>query len=165
MACKNCRAQARLLAHMTARPASPASAPTAAMRRYLTTQGGTAGAHAAGRRTQARSLSSTAPRALLDSFGSGPRSAYLVVGATERLYKVCGEAAAYKITEKERKEDSVAKLEDGEEVGQSIAKSPVWHGRKSANVMMLGRRHEGKKKKTQADGNARSSSLQAASHV
>jgi len=51
-----------------------------------------------------------------------------VVNATEKLYKVCGEAADYKIPEEDRKLDKVAKLEDGEEVGVSIATRNVWHG-------------------------------------
>jgi hypothetical protein len=52
-----------------------------------------------------------------------------VVNATEKLYKVCGEAADYKIPEEDRKLDKVAKLEDGEEVGVSTATQMVWHGR------------------------------------
>ena len=137
MACESCRSQARLLVRAAVR-ASRAPAPTTGLpKRTLTTlagngstssnykpaaPGGRAGA-------QTRELSSSAPRAMTNPLARGPKGAYFVVGATERLYKVCGEAADYRITDAERKKDRVAKLEDGEEVGHSTGTRDVWHKR------------------------------------
>lgn len=66
---------------------------------------------------------------MTNPLAAGPRGAYFAVNATEKLYKFCGEPADYKIPEEDRKLDKVAKLEDGEEVGVSIATQMVWHGR------------------------------------
>ena len=77
---------------------------------------------------QTRGLSSTSPRLILENLTSG-KGAYFVVGATERLYKVCGKAADYKIKPADRRNDQVKKLEDGEEMGFSTASREVWHQR------------------------------------
>lgn len=63
----------------------------------------------------------------MPKFSAATSGPYFVVGATERLYKVCGEAANYHITEEERNSDRVVRLDDGEEVGTSIAATSVWH--------------------------------------
>ncbi|CAG9937615.1 unnamed protein product [Clonostachys rosea f. rosea IK726] len=63
----------------------------------------------------------------MPKFSAATSGPYFVVGATERLYKVCGEAANYHITEEERNSDKVVRLDDGEEVGTSIAATSVWH--------------------------------------
>lgn len=55
------------------------------------------------------------------------REPYRVLSATQDLFKVCAAPANYKITEEERKEDKVMKLEDGEEVGHPLVEGNVWH--------------------------------------
>lgn len=79
--------------------------------------------------TQARQFSRSVPREVLESISKRVTQPYLVVGATERLFKICGEAADYRIPSEERKKDQVSKLDDGEEVGHSIATRQVWHNR------------------------------------
>ena len=74
-----------------------------------------------------RYFSNTASRSLL---GGSLKGTYQVLGASERLFKVCAKPADYHITEEERKNDLVKKLEDGEEVGHSVDKDNVWHNSK-----------------------------------
>lgn len=50
-----------------------------------------------------------------------------MLGASEKLYKVCGMPADYHISETARKNDQVVKMEDGEELGEPIDKGNVWH--------------------------------------
>lgn len=52
---------------------------------------------------------------------------YRVLGASEKLYKSCAKAADYHITEAERNNDQVDRLEDGEELGTPVDKDNVWH--------------------------------------
>jgi cytochrome b pre-mRNA-processing protein 3 len=74
----------------------------------------------------ARPFSSTSRRALL-GFGGGIVDSYRVVGATDRLFKLCAAPANYYITQEERKKDMVTRLEDGEEVGHAAEEGNVWH--------------------------------------
>ncbi|KAF4121199.1 cytochrome b pre-mRNA-processing protein 3 [Geosmithia morbida] len=133
-ACSGCRSQARLVVSQitTAATAAPRAAAVAALatratrrQQQVVSTAGDGNRMSAMRRGQTRDLSTTATRSLLD-LGRG-RGAYFVVGATERLYTVCGDAANYEIAEDVRKADEVERLEDGEEVGRSIAKRKVWH--------------------------------------
>ena len=50
-----------------------------------------------------------------------------MLSSTDALYKLCSAGADYKITKEQRKNDEVEKLEDGEEVGQSLVEGNVWH--------------------------------------
>lgn len=76
-----------------------------------------------------RHFSSSSARSLL---GSSFRDSYRVVGVSERLFKVCAKQANYKITEEQRKQDQVKKMEDGEEVGEPIIPDSVWHTSESS---------------------------------
>lgn len=62
--------------------------------------------------------------------GSSIRDTYRVVGVSEKLFKVCSKPGDYRITEEERKKDQVQKMEDGEEVGNSVNPDNVWHSSK-----------------------------------
>lgn len=126
-ACRSCRTQARLVvsqASASAVPRASAMATRGLVSQTMTMPTTTTTIHTP-RVQQTRPLSTTPARPLLN-LGRG-RGAYFVVGATERLYAICGEAANYEITEEERRADKVERLEDGEEVGHSIAKHKVWH--------------------------------------
>ncbi|KAK5990034.1 CBP3-like protein [Cladobotryum mycophilum] len=115
MACESCRSQARTLFRAAAR-ASVARVPARTMttfRPLLTTS----------RTTPARRFSNTSSRGLIGGLGDQ----YRVLGVSEKLYKACAKAADYRITEEERKNDQVGRLEDGEEVGKSIEEGNVWH--------------------------------------
>ncbi|KOS17922.1 CBP3-like protein [Escovopsis weberi] len=70
-----------------------------------------------------RFFSGTSSRRLLGGIGEQ----YRVLGASERLYKACAKAADYRITEEERKNEKVERLEDGEEVGTPLVADNVWH--------------------------------------
>ncbi|KAK0389245.1 hypothetical protein NLU13_2820 [Sarocladium strictum] len=75
-----------------------------------------------------RTFSSTSHRqSLLKSLGASVKEPYRVLGATQQLFKVCAAPANYKITEEERNNDKVLKLEDGEEVGHPLVEGNVWH--------------------------------------
>ena len=123
-ACESCRSQTRQLIHSVLRASANARATTPAATKTLIPKI-PAGAHS--RRGHARLFSSSAPRRILGDIGSAIAKPYMVVASTERLYKVCGEAADYHITEQERKKDEVKQLDDGEEVGHSKAARDVWH--------------------------------------
>lgn len=73
-----------------------------------------------------RCFSQSSRRNLLGIGGSLVET-YRVVGASEKLFKVCGKPANYQITAELRKNDQVEKMEDGEEIGASIEKDNVWH--------------------------------------
>jgi cytochrome b pre-mRNA-processing protein 3 len=74
-----------------------------------------------------RHFSKTGTARFLQGVGGGTSTQpYFVVAATERIFKICGEQASYRISEAERK-DGVRKLDDGEEVGHSTAKGSIWH--------------------------------------
>ncbi|KAG9257305.1 ubiquinol-cytochrome C chaperone-domain-containing protein [Emericellopsis atlantica] len=127
MACQNCQSQARLLV----RAATRAGRTAPSSKRYLATAASKATTTSS---SSSSSSSSTAPaNARLFStsqhkalFG-GMASPYFVVGATERLYKFCGPVADYRINQKLRDQDEVPKLEDGEEVGESLNPGNPWH--------------------------------------
>lgn len=125
-ACESCRSQARQLVRSALRASANPRAAGPATQSLLPKI--TAAAAAPPRRRQeTRSFSSSAPRRILGDIGGAIAKPYMVVASTERLYKVCGEAADYHITEQERKKDEVKKLDDGEEVGHSKAARDVWH--------------------------------------
>lgn len=66
--------------------------------------------------------------------GSSLGESYRVLGASEKLYKLCGMPADYHISEHARKNDEVDKLEDGEEIGKPVDPNNVWH---KSRVMLL----------------------------
>ncbi|KAK4069991.1 uncharacterized protein Triagg1_6786 [Trichoderma aggressivum f. europaeum] len=74
-----------------------------------------------------RSFSSSSSRRLLGGLGSSIGESYRVLGASERLFKACAKAADYHITEEERKNDQVERLDDGEEIGQALEEGNIWH--------------------------------------
>lgn len=71
-----------------------------------------------------RAFTTSTSRNLL---GASFRDSYRVLGVSERLFKVCAKQADYRITEEKRKKDEVSKLEDGEELGESLVPDSVWH--------------------------------------
>ncbi|KAL2213396.1 hypothetical protein CC79DRAFT_1327274, partial [Sarocladium strictum] len=119
MACESCRL--RTAARLLIRSATSTSASTTHTTR----------SSAAMRLSQAapsRSFSSARPRqSLLKTLSASVREPYRVLSATQDLFKLCAAPANYKITEEERKEDKVMKLEDGEEVGHPLVEDNVWH--------------------------------------
>lgn len=60
----------------------------------------------------------------------GLRDSYRVVGASERLFKVCAKPADYSITDEERRQDRVQRRDDGEEVGKAKDPENVWNNSK-----------------------------------
>lgn len=62
-----------------------------------------------------------------------------MLGASEKLYKMCGMPADYHITEAARKNDEVQRMEDGEELGDPIDKDNVWHKSTSRSALSLHR--------------------------
>lgn len=128
MACESCRSQARLLiraASRASRAPTPVASTVAISKRFASSY--TAhGAQSKSQNVTSRSFSTTPSRSLFQ----GLTQPYQVVGATERLFKGCGDAANYKISADARKEDRVEKLEDGEEVGEAIGTREVWHKRR-----------------------------------
>ncbi|RCI14713.1 hypothetical protein L249_6453 [Ophiocordyceps polyrhachis-furcata BCC 54312] len=71
-----------------------------------------------------RRLSGTgAARGLLGGYAK----AYQVIGAAERIFKACSAPADYAISEDDRRNDGVEKLEDGEELGKAVVPNTVWH--------------------------------------
>lgn len=59
--------------------------------------------------------------------GASLGESYRVLGASEKLYKVCAKPADYHITDEARNNDQVERLEDGEELGKPIDADNVWH--------------------------------------
>ncbi|GAB0134761.1 hypothetical protein EsDP_00003118 [Epichloe bromicola] len=76
--------------------------------------------------TPTRWFSNTPQRKIL-GMGASLGESYRVLGASEKLYKMCGMPADYHITEAARKNDEVQRMEDGEELGDPIDKDNVWH--------------------------------------
>ncbi|RDA90075.1 hypothetical protein CP533_2905 [Ophiocordyceps camponoti-saundersi (nom. inval.)] len=72
---------------------------------------------------QTRHLSGTVERRLLGGYAK----AYQVLGAAERIFKACSAPADYAISEDDRKNKGVQRLEDGEELGKPIKPDSVWH--------------------------------------
>jgi cytochrome b pre-mRNA-processing protein 3 len=73
-----------------------------------------------------RWFSSTPQRKIL-GIGASLGESYRVLGASEKLYKICAQPADYHITEEARNNDQVERLEDGEELGKPIDPDNVWH--------------------------------------
>lgn len=119
MACESCRSQARTLLRTAIR--APAATKAPATTKFLRVAAQPATIQTA---TTIRSFGTTSSRSIL---GSSFRDAYRVVGESEKLYKACAKPADYRITEDERKNDEVQRLEDGEEMGHSLNKENVWH--------------------------------------
>lgn len=119
MACEGCRSQARTLLRTAIRASAATRAPAATKFLRVAAQPATIQTAAT-----IRSFGTTSSRSIL---GSSFRDAYRVVGESEKLYKACAKPADYRITEDERKNDDVQRLEDGEEVGHSLNKDNVWH--------------------------------------
>jgi cytochrome b pre-mRNA-processing protein 3 len=129
MACESCRSQARALVRM----ANRASHSTLSSAAVISTTGlptmtsSVPRIRMATRAPSTRSFSSTASRDLLGGFGRSIGDSYRVIGASERLFKLCAKPAAYKISAKTRSSDTVERLEDGEEIGQPLEPNNVWH--------------------------------------
>lgn len=81
---------------------------------------------------QHRHLSSTAPRqGFKDAVGkmlSRQTEPYRVISATENIYKTCAKQADYKISLEDRKNETIPKTVDGEDLGTG---SGIWHEGKS----------------------------------
>ncbi|OAQ89289.1 3-oxoacyl synthase [Purpureocillium lilacinum] len=141
--CETCRLQARMLVRSAVRagaprapartmaPATAQSLPRAATT-ATTTQ--TRASSSSSRTTPSLMATIQVPARLFSSTGArrilgmgGLAESYRVLGASERLYKSCSKAADYHITEEERKNDQVEKLEDGEELGHPVDADNVWH--------------------------------------
>ncbi|OAA73912.1 Ubiquinol-cytochrome C chaperone [Cordyceps fumosorosea ARSEF 2679] len=119
MACQTCRSQTRSMLRSALRAGAAAPSPVA---RNLATPAATTRHSTTTRTTTVRSFSSSSPRQIL-----GLRDSYRVVGASERLFKVCAKPADYRITDEERKQDLVQKRDDGEEIGKAKDPENVWH--------------------------------------
>ncbi|PTB64294.1 hypothetical protein BBK36DRAFT_1178922 [Trichoderma citrinoviride] len=128
MACESCRSQARTLLRVASRTStvSRSSSSRAAATSVLVPL---LSAHAPPVRTpsSSRSFGSTSSRRILGGLGSSIGESYRVLGASERIFKACSKAADYRITEEERKNDQVERLEDGEEIGKSLEDGNIWH--------------------------------------
>lgn len=126
MACQTCRSQTRGLLRSALRAGVAAPAPSPASRTVATAVAQSVAAPTSQRasRTAVRTFTSSAQRQLL---GSSLRDSYRVVGASERLFKVCAKPADYHITDEERKKDLVQKRDDGEEIGKAVDPENVWH--------------------------------------
>ncbi|KAB5558585.1 ubiquinol-cytochrome C chaperone-domain-containing protein [Coniochaeta sp. 2T2.1] len=72
------------------------------------------------REKEAKSIASRLQGAL-----SGTTNAYLVYGASEKIYKTCSAEAAYSISEQDRKDGKITLGPDGEDVG--ISGGGIWH--------------------------------------
>ncbi|KAJ6780513.1 hypothetical protein PWT90_07337 [Aphanocladium album] len=120
MACQTCRSQTRSLLRSALR--AGAAAPSPAARTVATPAASATRQSTTTRLTTVRSFSSSEPRQLL-----GLRDSYRVVGASERLFKVCAKPADYRITDEERKQDIVQKRDDGEEIGKAKDPENVWN--------------------------------------
>ncbi|EGX97153.1 Ubiquinol-cytochrome C chaperone [Cordyceps militaris CM01] len=123
MACQTCRLHARSMLR-SALGAGVAAAPSPAARKVATSSApATVRSTTTTTRIQtARHFSSSSPRHIL-----GLRDSYRVVGASERLFKVCAKPADYRITDEERKQDRVQKRDDGEEIGKAKDAENAWN--------------------------------------
>ncbi|KID79849.1 Ubiquinol-cytochrome C chaperone, partial [Metarhizium brunneum ARSEF 3297] len=117
MACESCRLQTRTLL----RAAIRASAVRAAPARTLNLSRPTSSSQPA----PTRWFSNTPQRRILGMGTLG--ESYRVLGASEKLYKICAQPADYHISEEARNNDQVERLEDGEELGTPIDAGNVWH--------------------------------------
>ncbi|OAA48283.1 Ubiquinol-cytochrome C chaperone [Beauveria brongniartii RCEF 3172] len=121
MACQTCRSQTRSMLRSALRAGVAAPSPAA---QKVATAAAAASTRQATKTTTptVRSFSSSLPRRIL-----GLRDSYRVVGASERLFKVCAKPADYRITDEERKQDLVQKRDDGEEIGKANDPDNVWN--------------------------------------
>lgn len=119
MACESCRSQARTLVR-TALRAGAMRAPAQAAKAFPSLL-------QSSKPASVRYFGNTSRRGLLGGLGGGIADSYRVVGATERIFKLCAAPADYYITPEERKKDQVERLEDGEEVGHAADEAGVWH--------------------------------------
>ncbi|KAM4060240.1 ubiquinol-cytochrome C chaperone domain-containing protein [Hirsutella rhossiliensis] len=136
MACERCRWQVRSLVQVASTARAAATRTTTTTTLTTRTSAPTTTKHHAllsprtpsswAQQHQHRWFSGTAEKRILGMGGSLAES-YRVLGASERLYKVCSRAADYHITEEARKKDEVERLEDGEELGRPADKNNVWH--------------------------------------
>ncbi|ODA80065.1 hypothetical protein RJ55_03023 [Drechmeria coniospora] len=119
--CEGCRLQARVLIRAaTRRPGLARIAATIKTVTKVASQPSTRSTM-----PSARSFSSTERRRIL---GMGKLAeSYRVLGTSERLYKACSKSADYKISDEQRKNDEVERLEDGEELGTPVDGDNVWH--------------------------------------
>ncbi|KAL7820245.1 hypothetical protein V8C44DRAFT_76115 [Trichoderma aethiopicum] len=126
MACESCRSQARTLLRVASRTSISRSSSSRAAKSLLIPL---LNAHAPVVRTpsSSRGFGSTSSKRILGGLGSSIGESYRVLGASERIFKAASKAADYRITEEERKNDLVERLEDGEEVGRSLEEGNIWH--------------------------------------
>ncbi|KAH0498984.1 hypothetical protein TgHK011_006207 [Trichoderma gracile] len=126
MACESCRSQARTLLRAASRTSISRPSRTA---KTILVPLLHAPSHAPAVRTpsSSRSFGSTSSRKILGGLGSSIGESYRVLGASERIFKAASKAADYRITEEERKNDQVERLEDGEEIGKSLEQGNIWH--------------------------------------
>ncbi|UKZ51980.1 hypothetical protein TrVGV298_005747 [Trichoderma virens] len=122
MACESCRSQARTLLRVASR--TSVSRSSAARSVFLPLLHANAPVRTS---PPARSFSSSSTRKILGGLGSSIGESYRVLGASERLFKACAKAADYRITEEERKNDLVERLDDGEEIGRALEDGNIWH--------------------------------------
>ncbi|KAM0665509.1 hypothetical protein ACQRIT_006375 [Beauveria bassiana] len=126
MACQTCRSQTRSVLRSALR--ASVAAPSPAAQKIATAAAAAASTRQPTTTTtitttpSVRSFSSSLPRRIL-----GLRDSYRVVGASERLFKVCAKPADYRITDEERKQDLVQKRDDGEEIGKANDPDNVWN--------------------------------------
>lgn len=123
MACESCRYQARTLLRVANRTSVLTRSSAAARSNFLPLLSAPVQMQTP---PSSRSFSSTGSRKILGIGGSIGES-YRVIGASERIFKACSKAADYRITEEERKNDQVGRLEDGEEIGRSTEEGNIWH--------------------------------------
>lgn len=70
------------------------------------------------RRALASALTAVTPRTV---------QKYAVHRATQTLYKACANPGEYRIDEGERREGTVRRTRDGEEVGYAVDETSIWH--------------------------------------
>ncbi len=124
MACQTGRSQTRSMLRAALRASVAAPSPAA---RNIATPAAATTRHTTmtTRIPTVRSFSSSSPRQIL-----GLGDSYRVLGASERLFKVCAKSADYRITDEERKQDVVQRRDDGEEIGKAKDPENVWNGSK-----------------------------------
>ncbi|PNP38603.1 hypothetical protein TGAMA5MH_09474 [Trichoderma gamsii] len=123
MACESCRSQARTLLRVANRTSVISRSSAAARSNFLPLLSAPVQIQIP---PPSRSFSSTGSKKIL-GIGSSIGESYRVIGASERIFKACSKAADYRITEEERKNDQVERLEDGEEIGRSLEEGNIWH--------------------------------------
>lgn len=128
MACESCRSQARSLLRVASRTSVSRSSAVKSV--FLPLFHANAPVRSS---PLSRSFSSSSSRRLLGGLGSSIGESYRVLGASERLFKACAKTADYRITEEQRKNDQVERLDDGEEIGQALEEGNIWHNSMSTS--------------------------------